>query len=235
MGLLLDAMLTAKLAGVSDVLTDLQNNVASIEKRLNAPLSVENIESAVRAAFERNEVTDNKIIEGLRDDLSTVNIRLEHALHLEHSERKRTDIALEQLQDVTSKLEIAEAEVTKSRDQVSVLEQQLALSTQSSLDQTNALTSAKERLAVLDNVKSALQRSVGESTAKTARLEGQLEESTAFCAALQTQYSETELNLTKLRKDLLEAQSARDEASASHSSVLEKYESLQQQFQARCR
>ena len=223
MGLLLDAMLTAKLAGVSDVLTGLQSNVAAIEARLEQA-APSNIETVVLEAVRKGMSSMNtSALDASKDQVAALSVQLDHALSMELQERTRTDATLEELKSATSALEQSRDELFREAQRASAIEKTL-------LEAQEALNAAQERLSVVDAAKSALQRSVGESTAKTARLESQLAESTTFCSALQAQYSETQLSLTKLRKELVEANYSREQALASLHATEEKYESLQQTF-----
>lgn len=187
-GLLLDAMLSAKLAGVTETLNTLQTAVATIEH------CVVNMDST-------SEKNSRKLI-----DL------------MQHSKYDQSTSM------PPFSLECPETEGLADREKIRC--DDTATDTASDVNVAH-----EEKLRITNAAKTALQKAVGDLTTKVARLEGQLFDSTTFSGVLQSQYSSSELSLTKLRKELNNVQAEKDQVSSRAEEIAEKYALLQQHMQ----
>lgn len=201
-GLLLDAMLSAKFASISDALTGVQGTVGNIEEQVCTvarTLARSQVEPPVwHAEFSASLVSqDNEEVTEFHRQIK--NYEPQSAEMTAETENLR--------QELWSAL--SKAKQTKAADLP------IEVQAKSSGHQHVACTSAGET-ASADNED------------RLRRLEMQLQESTAFCSALQSQYTASELALTKLKKELSDVQLLRDQTLAKVEEMDERYEQLQQ-------
>lgn len=234
-GLLLDAMLTAKLSGISDSIIGLQGNVTAIEKRLDeASLHTRQRSEFLLEAIKseaRTIIQNTGDVEELRTQIIAGERMAREASETEAKLNATVGRLTQELRDAREALEATDLLAENHVKIAASTEKDMSQMKSDLTSQFKSLLAAKERVALLEDVKIGLQKSVGESTARAARLEGQLAESITFSSALQSQYSDTELNLTRLRKELVETQFHRDEAIAERQTMESKYEALRQHFQ----
>ncbi|CCG84141.1 protein of unknown function [Taphrina deformans PYCC 5710] len=200
MGLLLDAMLSTKLAVVTDSLSTLQTSVTSITDQIHTLSSSTSDHTARMLKDIREKLHDNSAVTSalaeahkLREKVNAMESAAAQELLVTSQLRQELWTATSELAAVRLNLDsvkLADPVITKIEDE----------------------PMSSQRLKVVDAAKTALQRSVGELTTKASRLEGQLLESMTFCGALQSQYSSAELALAKLRKEINEVQVAKDQA-----------------------
>lgn len=207
-GLLLDAMLSAKFAHISDALNGVQGTVQSLGTQVTE-VSTTLARSQIQAPAWHIDPTSlaEKDIE-----IAELRSRIKHCEHT---------------------LAIARDEAAERAGDAERLRQEL----------WNALAEVNERKAedICNDSKlnptdhrsehsggQTMQSTSEDLATKLGRLEGQLLESTAFCGALQTQYTASELSLTKLRKELSDVQVSRDQAIARVDDIGHSYELLQQ-------
>lgn len=194
MGLLLDAMLSAKFAGVTDLLNSIQLSLGSVDAQMQSSTMGEKLSEQLRNT--------------IRQDFKSL---------LEEQACTERNSQLDLVSTVETGLDKATEDFRKDGPPIEAAKR-------SSREE-------EERIRVLVGAKTGLQRSVGELTAKAARLEGQLLDSTTFCSALQSQYSTSELAVTKLRKDLRDVQIDRDQAKLETENLSAQYTRLREHLE----
>lgn len=211
-GLLLDAMLSAKFASMSEVLTGVQGALSTVGAQMQQ-VSTTLAQSQTQAPVWHTDIAS--MLQSQQENelaiLREQSRNYAHQLALATSEAKERAVEVDHLrQELWTALAEVKAEKSKQSPEDGEME---AHDSGSGREETSAKAHLEDLIA------------------KSSRLEGQLRESTAFCGALQSQYTASELAVTKLKKELSDVQVVRDQALSKLEEMDIDYERLQQHLQ----